>query len=478
MASFTHKAARLAFSKALDVMLDRVYKDREKGLTDALNVIEKFAPDTFSKETYAMFRKFLTDPNEKWNQYLNKLIDELDPNVLKMTLLNLVFEAMINGTKTIRANREKYGCNIPWLILMDPTSACNLHCTGCWAAEYGHKLNLSFEDLDRIVTQGKELGVYFYMFTGGEPLVRKADILKLCKKHHDCEFHAYTNGTLIDDEFAEEVRKVGNLSFSISLEGFSEVNDLRRGDGVFARVMKAMDILKAHGCFFGTSICYTAKNLETVTSDEFLDMEIEKGVRFSWYFHLMPVGMKAAPDLMPSPEQREYIYHRIREIRANKGGKMIYTMDFQNDGEFVGGCIAGGRNYFHINANGDAEPCVFIHYSDSNIHEKSVLECLQSPLFMQYRAHQPFNKNMLRPCPMLENPGVLTQMVNKSGAHSTDLQEPESAEHLCGKCVDYAKAWKPVADKLWAQTDYHPHKYENWAGFNQKDASGAEASRS
>ena len=153
------------------------------------------------------------------------------------------------------------------------------------------------------------------MFTGGEPLVRKADILKLCKKHHDCEFHAYTNGTLIDDEFAEEVRKVGNLSFSISLEGFSEVNDLRRGDGVFARVMKAMDILKAHGCFFGTSICYTAKNLETVTSDEFLDMEIEKGVRFSWYFHLMPVGMKAAPDLMPSPEQREYIYHRIREIR-------------------------------------------------------------------------------------------------------------------------------------------------------------------
>ena len=123
MASFTHKAARLAFSKALDVMLDRVYKDREKGLTDALNVIEKFAPDTFSKETYAMFRKFLTDPNEKWNQYLNKLIDELDPNVLKMTLLNLVFEAMINGTKTIRANREKYGCNIPWLILMDPTSA-------------------------------------------------------------------------------------------------------------------------------------------------------------------------------------------------------------------------------------------------------------------------------------------------------------------------------------------------------------------
>ncbi len=60
---------------------------------------------------------------------------------------------------------------------MDPTSACNLHCTGCWAAEYGHKLNLTFDEMDKVVTQGKELGVYLYMFTGGEPLVRKDQTL-------------------------------------------------------------------------------------------------------------------------------------------------------------------------------------------------------------------------------------------------------------------------------------------------------------
>ena len=469
MADLTHKAARLAFSKAIDIMLDKIYKDREAGMLQLVDITQKYMGDTFKPEKYDHVREMIKDPNDKWNQYVNRLIDELDPNVLKMTLLNLLFEAMFHGTKMIRANRVKYDCNIPWLILMDPTSACNLHCTGCWAAEYGHKLNLSFEDLDRVVTQGKELGVYFYMFTGGEPLVRKADILKLCKKHHDCEFHAYTNGTLIDDEFAEEVRKVGNLSFSISLEGFSEVNDMRRGEGVFSRVMKAMDILKAHGCLFGTSIAYTRNNLETVLSDEFLDMVIEKGAKFIWDFHYMPVGNEAAPELMPTPEQREYIYHRIREIRGFKGGKQIYTMDFQNDGEFVGGCIAGGRNYFHINANGDAEPCVFIHYSGANIHEKSVLECLQQPLFRAYRDRQPFNKNMLRPCPMLENPGILTQMVKESGAHSTDLEAQETPEHLCSKCVDYAKAWKPVADELWEKTNYHPHKYENWRGYDQND---------
>ena len=465
MADFTHMAARLAFSKGIDIMLRKMQKDRVRGMLDLVDVVEKYVGDMFTKEKYDNIRGMIRDPNEKWNIYVNRLLDELDPNVLKMTLLNLGFEAMFHGTKTIRANREKYDCNIPWLILMDPTSACNLHCVGCWAAEYGNRLNLSYEDLDRVVTQGKELGIYFYMFTGGEPLVRKSDILRLCRKHRDVAFHAYTNGTLIDDAFAEEVRKVGNLSFSISLEGFSEVNDMRRGEGVFGRVMHAMDVLKKHGCLFGTSIAYTKNNLETVTSDEFLDLEIEKGVRFSWYFHLMPVGMDAAPELMPDPEQREYIYHRIREIRNRKGGKPIFTMDFQNDGEFVGGCIAGGRNYFHINPNGDAEPCVFIHYSGANIHENTVLECLQQPLFQEYRDHQPFNKNHLRPCPMLENPGMLTQMVRRSGAHSTDLQQPESAEHLCGKCVEYAKNWKPVADKLWAQSEHRERRYENYKGW-------------
>ena len=186
-------------------------------------------------------------------------------------------------------SREKYQCNIPWLILMDPTSACNLKCTGCWAAEYGHLLNLSFEDMDRVITQGKELGIYLYMLTGGEPLVRKKDVIRLCEKHNDCVFHAFTNGTLVDDEFCQEMQRVGNLSLSISLEGYEEVNDGRRGKGVYQKVMHAMDLLKTYGLIFGTSICYTRANIETVTSDKFLDMIIEKGCRYAWsvsYTHL------------------------------------------------------------------------------------------------------------------------------------------------------------------------------------------------
>ena len=447
------------------LVLSHAEKDPAKTVGQIVDLSKQFYGDSFSDETYAHAKQTLTDPDSKWSKLINCVLNQLDPNVARTTALNLGYEAFFRGTKTIRENRVKYQCNIPWLILFDPTSACNMHCVGCWAGEYGHKNNLSFDDMDKIVTEGKELGVYLYMLTGGEPLVRKADIIKLCEKHYDCEFHAFTNGTLVDDAFCEEMQRVGNLSLSISLEGFEEVNDLRRGVGVYDKVMAAMDKLKSHGLIFGTSICYTSKNIETVTSDEFLDMIIDKGCRFTWYFHYMPVGNEAAVDLLPTKEQREYMYHRVREIRGATGGKPIYAMDFQNDGEFVGGCIAGGRNYCHINANGDVEPCVFIHYSGANIKEVSLLDALRQPLFMAYRDHQPFNCNHLKPCPMLENPELLQQMVHETGAKSTDLQSPETVEHLCGKCHTYAKCWSECADKLWSE---HPREAKGYQNYKQK----------
>ena len=451
MAGLKFQAERAAFGLAADKVLKYMNKtdDRTKALLKLVDLTENFAKDRFQPESYEAARKMIQDPDNKWVQYLNRLFDEVDPHVLKTTALNLGFDAMLYGTKLMHESREKYQCNLPWLLLMDPTRACNLKCPGCLAAEYGHLLNLSFEDMDRVITQGKELGIYLYMLTGGEPLVRKKDVIRLCEKHNDCVFHAFTNGTLVDDEFCQEMQRVGNLSLSISLEGYEEVNDGRRGKGVYQKVMHAMDLLKTYGLIFGTSICYTRANIETVTSDKFLDMIIEKGCRYAWYFHYMPVGNDAAADLLPTPEQRIKMYDSVRRFRATKS---LFTMDFQNDAEYVGGCIAGGRRYLHINANGDVDPCVFIHFSNANIKECTLLEALKSPIFMEYHKGQPFNKNMLRPCPMLENPELLRKMVERAGAKSTDLQSPETAEHLCAKCDHYAEVWKKQADELWSES--------------------------
>ena len=448
MGNLGHQAARAAASKIIDIILKGLDKDREAEVCKLIDLMEKYMDGEKISLNYDLARKMISDKDCTLNKYMNRLLDEVDPNVLKTTALNLGFEAFMHGTKTIHKSREKYQCNVPWLILMDPTSACNLHCTGCWAAEYGNRLNLTFDEMDKVVTQGKELGVYLYMFTGGEPLVRKKDLIRLCEKHNDCAFLSFTNGTLVDEAFCADMKRVGNLYLAISLEGFSEVNDLRRGEGVFGKVMHAMDLLKENGLIFGTSICYTSKNYRSVTSDEFVDLMIEKGCRYALYFHYMPVGNDASVELLPNPQERLYIKDRVREIRNMSTGKGIFTMDFQNDGEFVGGCIAGGRFYCHINPNGDVEPCVFIHYSNANIHDKPLLECLSQPLFRAYQMGQPFNENDLRPCPMLENPEALQKIVHATDAKSTDMQSPETVESLCGKCEAYAKCWAPEAEKL------------------------------
>ena len=439
----TDKAKIMAMTKVFDY----VGKDPETNIPKVMELMDKVFKLEEFKPQRDMIRESLSDPDNCWYKYIMGLWTDVDPDVLRAIFQNFVINTNFIGWPIQEKMREKYGCNIPWAILLDPTSACNLHCTGCWAAEYGNRLNLSYDEIDSIIQQGKELGTYLYIYTGGEPLVRKNDLIKLCEKHSDCQFLSFTNGTLIDEDFADEMLRVKNFFPAISVEGFESATDSRRGTGTYQRVVKAMEILKERKLPFGISCCYTSQNLDSISSEEYFDQMIAWGAKFVWFFHYMPIGNDAAPELMCSPQQRETMYRKIREYRTRKS---IFAMDFQNDGEYVGGCIAGGRRYLHINANGDVDPCVFIHYSDSNIREKTLLEALQSPLFMAYHDGQPFNDNHLRPCPMLENPEKLRNMMHSVDCHSTDLQSPESVDHLCDKCESYAANWQPTADRLWS----------------------------
>ena len=441
----------------IEQMFNYVYKDPDKHLVKLTDWADKFSKGEFASQR-KIIREAITNPEHPYYSYIRRLLTEVDPNVAKTLAVNFFINSGLTGWPIEEELRKKYDCNIPWTILLDPTSACNLHCTGCWAAEYGNKLNLTFEEIDDIIRQGKELGVYMYIYTGGEPLVRKKDLIRLCEKHSDCVFLCFTNATLIDEDFADEMLRVGNFVPSISLEGFETATDGRRGDGVYQKVIKAMELLRAKKLIYGISSCYTSANYESITSEEYFDALIHMGAYFIWYFHYMPVGNDAVPELMPTPEQRKGTYERIRRYRA---AKPLFAMDFQNDAEYVGGCIAGGYRYLHINANGDIDPCVFVHYSDSNIREKTLLEALRSPMLMAYHKGQPFNENMLRPCPMLENPEKLRSMAKSANAHSTDLQSPESVDHLCAKCDQYAANWKPVAEELWKENRKKKCETEN-----------------
>lgn len=441
------KASDAMKSFAMKQMYSYIDKDPDNNIPKLLDLLESSDKNGNSvTDQVKGIRSAIQDKDSNWYKLVKSLWTDIDDGQRRALIEAAVINASLIGTPITIENQEKYGCNIPWAILMDPTSACNLHCTGCWAAEYGNKLNLTLDELDSIIRQGKELGTYIYIYSGGEPLVRKNDLIKLCEKHKDCAFLAFTNGTLIDDAFADEMLRVKNFVPAISIEGFEEATDFRRGAGTYHKVIEAMQRLKQRKLLFGISCCYTSKNAEVIGSEEYIDSMIDIGAKFAWLFTYMPIGADAVPELMVSAEQRKFMYDQIHKFRQTKP---LFTMDFWNDGDTVGGCIAGGRGYCHINANGDVEPCAFVHYSDSNIREKTLLEAYRSPLFMAYRRNQPFNENMLRPCPVLDNPGRLTDMVDESGAHSTDLMSPERACDYCGRCVDAAARWAKVADEMW-----------------------------
>ena len=232
MSSIVKTVERAAVQALVDHYYDSIADpaERVRTLQKLADTIPFFYKDISDEQTEKM-KQDIRDPESRTMQFLNAILDDADPGYAKKMIMTLGFEAALKGTKTIRKNREKYGCNIPWLILFDPTMACNMQCIGCWSGTYGHKSSLTFEEMDRIVSQGKELGVHLYMLTGGEPMVKKDEVIELCRKHSDCFFAAYTNSTLITEEVCEQVRELGNLTFMVSIEGTPETNDARRGEG-------------------------------------------------------------------------------------------------------------------------------------------------------------------------------------------------------------------------------------------------------
>jgi MoaA/NifB/PqqE/SkfB family radical SAM enzyme len=341
---------------------------------------------------------------------------------------------------------RKNDCVVPRLLLIDPTSACNLNCTGCWAADYKKNSHLSYEKLDEILTDAQRIGVLTIIMSGGEPLMRKKDILKLAAKHTKLTFGLFTNGTLIDEEFVKEMVKLGNLNVFVSIEGYREETDMRRGEGTFDKVMQAMDLLKKHDIGFGFSACYHSRNYKTVADDGFLDFLREKGAWFGWMFNYLPIGCNSDISLCCSPEQREYVKKNV-EIYQKKNNYAI--IDFANTGHKAIGCVAAGSDFAHINANGDMEPCAFCHYSDSNVNDMTLVEALRSPFFKNFREHKPFSDNSLRPCPLMDVPDGIVSVTKTPGVRSTHLNNPESGIQLAEKTRQLSEKWKPVADRLY-----------------------------
>ncbi len=444
---FMEEAKRFLAWQLTRRLLGSLRRDPERQIWRLLNLAEKLAVMSHHREQIRAVRRRLRE-NPVMMTYACNLIRDTHPRVQERLLFNWFVNSALFGVPKQRRMSQKLGVNVPYFILIDPTQACNLRCTGCWAGEYSRRNSLSLELVDRIVTEAKQLGIYWIVLSGGEPFAWP-HLFELASRHPDVAFMPYSNSTLVDDKKADLLLEVGNISPAFSLEGWEERTDRRRGKGVFRMVMSAMDRLRERGVPFGFSITITSQNVYEVMSDEFIDFLIQKGCKYGWTFHYIPVGSDVDPDLVVTPEQRAYLARRVPYLRTHKP---IMIADFWNDGELTIGCIAGGRRYFHITAHGDVEPCAFAHFTVDNIKEKSLVEVLGNPLFRAYQKRQPFSENLLRPCPIIDVPQALRDIVAESGARPTHPGADEILRgELARKLDERAARWKELSDPIWAE---------------------------
>jgi MoaA/NifB/PqqE/SkfB family radical SAM enzyme len=440
---FYQRAKRYSIEKFTTSAFSLLANTSTENLIRLTHLAEKIPKKESYREAIRWIRT-LFQTNHPGLAIARRVLSETHPHHREKIISNFIVNQLLVGTNQRKAFEAEQGFYPPDAMLISPTMRCNLKCYGCYSGDYS-KEDLPYEVLDRLMGECKEMGIHFVLLTGGEPFVRQ-DIFNLFEKHQDIMFQVYTNGTLIDEKMINRFVALGNVAPAISLEGLREKTDERRGQGQFDRVVKVMEGLRKAGILFAVSTTQTSRNTDVLTSDAFIDFLVEKGCILLWNFHYVPIGREADLSLMATPEQRNLIRERFAYFRATKPLLMV---DFWNDGCLTQGCIAAGRKYFHVNARGDVEPCVFCHFASDNIKEKPLKEALNSPLFREIRARQPLSENYFRPCPLIDHPENGREVALKHAKYFTHKGAEQFFTDFAEAIDHYSEAYGEIAEAAW-----------------------------
>ena len=290
-----------------------------------------------------------------------------------------------------RREHERQGLMVPPVLIVSVTSRCNLACTGCYMHGRSREpvAEMSPHVLRSVVADAAGLGVSVIVIAGGEPLVRKDEILTLAASHPEVLFPVFTNGLLIDDDLAETIARHRNIVPVLSFEGFREETDSRRGSGVYDRLLTACARLKSRNVFFGCSVTTTRENFSKITGDRFVTELMKAGARVFTCVEYVPM-QPGTENLILTHGQKQTLQIVLAEFNRKFPALFI---GFPGDEEEYGGCLAAGRGFVHVSPSGDLEPCPAAPYSDANLARVPLSEALRSPLLARLR----------------EEPGVLTE---------------------------------------------------------------------
>jgi len=363
---------------------------------------------------------------------------------------NFLGRAVLERQAVLSELTSTLGRPPPVTLVVNPTMRCNLSCTGCYADAFSRQ-SMDPSLFRRVMREARELGVRFITLSGGEPFLY-GPLLEVVDEFDDLVFMSYTNGTLIDEDMADRLASLGNLLPAFSVEGFEQQTDARRGLGVHRRVVAAMRRLRDRGVPFGISATPTRHNADLLCSDAFIDAYIGHGASFLWMFSYIPVGRRPDFDLMPSPAQRD----RIRATTSRwRKTRPIFVGDFWNDGPTCAGCLAASR-YAFVAPDGKVQPCAFVHFYTHDLHEHSLAEVFESPFFQAIRAAQPYGRNLLRPCKIIDHPHVLRRLVAEHRARPAYPGAESIVEDpaICASLDDYARRYGILADEAWRGSGY------------------------
>lgn len=331
----------------------------------------------------------MEEKNFLLSDYMGSRIGNVVKGAIKSSFANPKETAVImkylttgKNAKKRRDKFEKNGEHIPSFLIASITSSCNLHCKGCYAqANHACEEQMSGEKWNDIFTQAEELGVLFILIAGGEPLLRK-DVVIRATQHDKLLFPVFTNGTMIDDEYISLFSKHWNVVPVLSIEGNRQQTDDRRGAGTYDMLVTLMDGLKAKGILFGASVTVTTENIMTVTDVAFSEMLFSKGCRALLFVEYVPID-KQTKYLAPTQADRVVLEHSKEALR-NSFEEMVF-ISFPGDEQYTGGCLAAGKSFFHINANGGVEPCPFSPFSDISLKDHTLLEAMYSQFFKKLK---------------------------------------------------------------------------------------------
>jgi MoaA/NifB/PqqE/SkfB family radical SAM enzyme len=479
----TQKVKKVAWGKVIDMVVQIV------DMGPARKFLIKKADEKLWRGIVEEDKEGLRPAQELKYAFVRNLLYTTDKHLRRGILSKDVFHKMVKvfvrnvfiediSERDIRREEQK-DVVYPCYLVLSPTGLCNLQCPGCYPSSSSHiGVSLPYTVVSKIIKEKTKFWhSHFTVISGGEPFLWNGEgkgMIDLAREHEDNFFMVYTNGTLINDKVAKQLADAGNITPCISVEGFEEKTDQRRGKGIFKRIMGSFELLKKEGVPFGISVEATKGNWDEVTSNEFLRFYFnEQGAFYGWLFQYMPIGRSYTLEEMVTPEQRLEMFKR--NVWAIKEGGYNY-IDFWNQGVMTDGCLAAGRNggYLYIDWNGNVMPCVFIPYYVDNIREVyerggNLNDVLYSNFFREIRKWQSQyaygrppqeQNNLILPCPIRDHHKAVYEILKN---HSTiqpvddparDAKE-DSAYHE--GLIDYDKLLRQVIDPIWEE-DYKKTK--------------------